>query len=801
VLLKFLADFRAFETRKFSVSRAFTELRPAVIGQQTAQEVVLDYSPLRLRFPRGPKFSPFPEAYIGRRRVVAENNSGISLVDTCGKLFQGKAQTVGLVENGPIQSIVQADGIFVGSDGPLMPSNALPNEEVQIRFSCWIYATAGTSTLRITFNLHNPGSQGLGVYESSFRAGGRQYSMKDYKRQWLAFRSMSLKMPLPESLPHEARAAGSSWYPVNHSAALSQWCFPSSGFANLGFRSRWVADHFAQELPGKNDGWIQCRTSHGSITVGVAHFWQNWPKAIRIDQNGLWVDLFPAQNKGQPAAFRYKPVDARLSLPSSEHILPGGRWKSHEVLLSFSSASDTADPSVHRELQHPLIGVVDSAYLMDTEALFDFFGHPRDANTLDPPVSESLQHRRRLRMSLVGANTSARSASLEDARALSTRQGWAHLYGYSSYGDLSWRGKQGRYCNLHYDWPYGMLMDFLRYKDIRFFQEGDLMAKYRREWGQYHHQGGVCWADGISWFEATDHLFEPERPRLTHNWNGGLFLHYLLTGEELTRRALIENADGVFAAHLWPQRLGEDLDEIAVRKGTREQGWSILALLNGFDASNDPRYLDLCRAIIQNITLPTIHEFGGIHGFIRANGTLMFGYCIPAFVRLFYTLPKSDPIRPVLKHLIAQIVDGVEQSNMKVEAHGRVQPGESFRPPMYRTPWGKPSVTYSIFYSDALAFLYKEVSPLKGLKQRLYENLYGAFAHQSKREPTIVGDPSTYAPPSFASATGGQASKELGWMGIFGSYAFSTLLEPDEVPALEDKTTESSQRGVAPLER
>lgn len=309
------------------------------------------------------------------------------------------------------------------------------------------------------------------------------------------------------------------------------------------------------------------------------------------------------------------------------------------------------------------------------------------------------------------------------------------------------------------------------------------MARHRREWDQYHHLGGLCWADGLSWYEKSDHTWEPDRPRLTHNWNGGVLLHYLLTGDELSRRAVIENAQGVYASWFWEYRLGRDLNKKAVRTGMREQGWSILAMMHGYELTHDKKYLDQSMRVFRQVMIHTINSVGGMRAYVDKHGILMLGYCGPGLIKLCTNLSAHSKNKKEITDFIESFIKTIQEQGIRVAAQGSLEHGKQFTPGTYRDPWGKPNVGYTIFFTDQLAYLLSQ-GRVPGMRKQLTEHLYVGFVHQASRNPTTLGDEKTYPATAYNTATGGQTTKELGWYGLFGSYALGQNYRPAAVPEL-----------------
>ncbi|MBX7143802.1 MAG: hypothetical protein K1X79_05075 [Oligoflexia bacterium] len=118
-------------------------------------------------------------------------------------------------------------------------------------------------------------------------------------------------------------------------------------------------------------------------------------------------------------------------------------------------------------------------------------------------------------------------------------------FGKENFGDISWGDG---YSNLHYDWVASTLTNFLRTNDMRFLLLGSDMAVARRDWGQNHSTSSSDAKRGFANYEKGwwhGNYGDYSYTDIAHTWIHGLILHYLLTGDPITKSAVQESLDSV----------------------------------------------------------------------------------------------------------------------------------------------------------------------------------------------------------------------------------------------------------------
>jgi hypothetical protein len=128
-----------------------------------------------------------------------------------------------------------------------------------------------------------------------------------------------------------------------------------------------------------------------------------------------------------------------------------------------------------------------------------------------------------------------------------------HLYqdiaSWNDYGDLRWGGDTGRWSSNHYDWSYGMYLQFMRTGFLPFANAARVMARHEIDFDVYHTDSdGQAFNYQKDWESRSSHNnpgndFGGGRP--SHTWSQGYALHWLLTGDPRGRDGCEEILEGV----------------------------------------------------------------------------------------------------------------------------------------------------------------------------------------------------------------------------------------------------------------
>jgi hypothetical protein len=145
------------------------------------------------------------------------------------------------------------------------------------------------------------------------------------------------------------------------------------------------------------------------------------------------------------------------------------------------------------------------------------------------------------------------AANLENPPGLTGITLWEHLRQdigrWNDYGDQRWAGDNGSLSGNHYDWPYGMFLQFFRTGFFPFLDMARVLAKHEIDFDIYHTAAdGTAFNYQKNWesrdsHDTPDNTFGGGRP--SHTWCQGYALMWLLVGDYRGKDAFEEILEGV----------------------------------------------------------------------------------------------------------------------------------------------------------------------------------------------------------------------------------------------------------------
>jgi hypothetical protein len=337
---------------------------------------------------------------------------------------------------------------------------------------------------------------------------------------------------------------------------------------------------------------------HGAnqLTVAIQHFWENFPKAIAVDGDGISIGLWPEDH-------------------GDLHELQGGERKTHAFV--FCVGPDTVSDSPLFWARSPLLAVADpSDYL---------------AAGVWTPLRAGTQTARDDYQTLV-------NVAIDGPASFRHRREQIDEYGWRNFGDLYadhesvGSASLVSHYNNQYDAVAGFITRFLASGDRRWWTAADELARHVSDIDIYHtrkdkaaYNGGYFWHTDhhAAARTATHRAYSRQMgrggggPSAEHNYTTGLMLHYFLAGSERSREAVMELAewvldmdDGAKSKFRWI-----DGGDTGLASSTRSPdyhgpgrgaGNSINALLDGHRLSHDRRYLDKANQLVRRCIHPSM---------------------------------------------------------------------------------------------------------------------------------------------------------------------------------------------------
>ncbi|MBW2991789.1 hypothetical protein KY345_01045 [Candidatus Woesearchaeota archaeon] len=337
---------------------------------------------------------------------------------------------------------------------------------------------------------------------------------------------------------------------------------------------------------------VLLRNDNFSISAAVKDFWQNFPKSIRADKNGIVIGLFPKQD--------------------GLHELQGGEQKTHMMYFDL----DRNDLSWVNE---KLNVVLEPSYVCSTGVIPYLTSNP------DKRYQDLID------------------CAIKGKYSFENKNKEIDEFGWRNFGDVyadheAVHEREVSHYNNQYDLINGALVQFFRSGDAKWFRIADNMAKHVHDTDIYHTRKDIsAYNGGLFWhtFHYVDAFTSTHRsysrlgaskmgkygygvgggPSNEHNYATGLMNHYFLTGEEMSKEGVLGLADWVInmddgrKSRLW--FLGNKATGKASQSGSiyyhgpgRGSGNSINVLMDGFEISGNKRYLLKCEELIRRCIHP-----------------------------------------------------------------------------------------------------------------------------------------------------------------------------------------------------
>ena len=563
---------------------------PAVRVRDLPDSVVVDTGQVHVRLDR--RTLALPQVQVAGHDVLDGSSSRVVLRDRRDGEARARLDELVVESAGPVRATIRMAGGLV----------ARGSWRVIFRLS----AFAGTGLLRLELTLHNP---------RRARHRGGLWDLGDPGS--LLFRELAVRLgvaggvrgltwsPEPAAAPrsteeprleiYQESSGGTYWRSrvhVNH-----------RGEVPLRFRGYRLREGGAEWFGLRASPLVTLQSPRHAIGVAVPEFWQQFPKAIAVDETGVTVGLFPSQ------------------FPDL-HELQGGEQKTHTLWLSVGQpGQDVSLDWVH----HPAVARATPKWCSDTRAV----------SYLVPEDREGDGH----------FATVVREAIAGEGSLLGRREG-VDEYGWRNFGDVhadheaaGYRGPLPivSHYNNQYDLLFGCLLQFLRTGDARWHAVADPLARHVIDIDIYHtdrdraaYNGGLFWHTDHHRDAATATHRSYSRsnappdgpygggPGNTHNYTSGLLLYHYLTGSSLARDAVLSLARWVIAMDDGRQHLLGWLDDgptgLATHNGEPEfsgpgrgAGNSVNALLDAWEVTGEPGYLDKAEELIRRVIHPADH--------------------------------------------------------------------------------------------------------------------------------------------------------------------------------------------------
>lgn len=329
-------------------------------------------------------------------------------------------------------------------------------------------------------------------------------------------------------------------------------------------------------------GWLDVSGPRFGITTAVRDFWQNYPKGLSAKGSVISIELCPSFPKG---LYDSKEIneDNKLYyyLHDGQYSFKIGLAKTHEMWLLFHKGQAAKPEHFWRMVQEPLLATCEPAYFCSTMALGDF--PPADTTKYygyDPMINNTMK------------------MHLE-------RREKVREYGLLNFGD--WYGERSvNWGNLEYDLQHGLLLQYARTGDRRYYRRAEQAARHhidvdvihatndhlKNPWGRAPKVGDIwlhCLNHTGGYYEYGQVNLPVKKPyfmghsaNFGHVWVGGDLEYYLFSGDRRALEVSLMIADTMVENCPIPYGSGTHI---------RAQGWPMILLLCAYDVTGDRKYL------------------------------------------------------------------------------------------------------------------------------------------------------------------------------------------------------------------
>ncbi len=349
----------------------------------------------------------------------------------------------------------------------------------------------------------------------------------------------------------------------------------------------------------KAPGWMDVANARGGLSVMLRAFWQQFPKELSVDSDGLLtVSLHPVRASGPTPDLKYPSQDGltkRYRRPNTFYFPREGGAKTYQLLMRFHEA--TPDPSTAERLndlfQLPPRLVAPAAWYARTEV----FGQLVEAGPWSAGYDRYL---------IDGIYT----PSIEQ---LKSTGGLAIPYGWRDYGDRMRGGwaavspngvKIPSFYNDTHVGAHNFFIQYVRTLDPRWWDLAEMASRHWMDIDVSHCNRWGYWAKSFG--PGEGHMIKHEvidhDDRNLHHGHAhisGLPDYYLLTGD---RRALeVIHEVGNWWVNAAPVFFKTPVSNPHWAEAERDYAWPLYVMNEVYRVTGDPKYLQAGAQVVRHL--------------------------------------------------------------------------------------------------------------------------------------------------------------------------------------------------------
>ena len=588
-------------------------------------------------------FKPFIKVTVDGSEVINSQPSKTTLIDHENIKYEPIIDSIVVESIGNLRSVIKIEGTFVSEKRQITRYISrihfyLNKKFVKIDFTLW--NSGACKHENGLWDLGDPGSvyiKDLSIITSvqhnePLTINWQTDFIKDTRFKFGQFSNFSI---------YQDSSGCKNWKSKNHINRI--------GDIPLSFKGFRLSNNNRIVFEGEKANPVLCLGNNTkTVSCAIKNFWQNFPKALDIENDLLVVRLFP----------KYF---------GDFHELQGGERKTHTIFLEYGSSTPN------------FISMLNSAKISLSPEYY--------ANTGVFPYFCLLSDFKDERYETLIQEVVSGTNSFFNRRDVIDEYGWRNFGEiYADHEAIGYLEKPPliSHYNNQYDFIYSAIRQYALKGDSRWFELMDDLAHHLVDIDIYHtdkdrteYNNALFWhtnhyldaATCTHRSESVDHLnysnpmFCGGGPALEHNYTTGLMYHYLITGNQVSKEAVILLADWAVRLMDRPETLVAMVKYIKrnfavwkrVFKGetlrydrfpfTRESGNCISVLLDAYQLTHNRKYLDSAEEII----IGCIHPNDNIDGRDLLNTELNWSYTaclqgIGKFLDFKYSIKEFDEV-------------------------------------------------------------------------------------------------------------------------------------------------------------
>lgn len=591
LLIDFLATLDANSKKSFILKKGISQTSSEIKTEENKEFIIIDNGVIKLEIKKI-GFNLFNRVWIDENKnnkyekneliISQDKNSGIIITDQDGTIYSsqlGYPKEIEFEEIGSQKVVLKISGKTISATG---------NEHLD--YTARIQVWQNSKIVKVLFTQeNNKGLSNIPYNDDSWPAGNEFYGTGKYggDPNSLLMEDLSIILKLNSKktkstflLEDGKKITGQNMCVYQDSSGGENWNYPGS--QGVSFKGYKYQENKEVGFGNRSLGIVDVSSKNLGMGIGIRYFWQNYPKAIEVSNNYVYINLMPKQFS-QP--FDHRP----------------GEHKTHELLFYFHNGKDSENSvTTIQALNNPLKAWAPSSWYLGT----------RDIPSALPYSDELMQKYDKTLSILLNLTPSKHSHNFITMRELQDEYGWMDFGDvYASCEFVDKRRAYNSHSNLEYDGSYGFLFQTIRYVDTDpkiayiLWQLGEDAARHETDIDIFHSQTGACKAHWGGRYRHNEHdvdIFNsPHRGAMAdyqHAWTRGMMLYYRLTGYKKCRDTAIGVADQILRRNLlttsWFGFWGADM---------RTPGSQMNPVLEAYIETKEYIYEDYIKAVLRRL--------------------------------------------------------------------------------------------------------------------------------------------------------------------------------------------------------